>query len=187
MPVPRSLLHKASAKKAKTNKDASKRVLLERCCYDNGLEELTFRSYVHVSKDGTQTVLEPKQVVGNLREGIMLIQVESTNTISETYDLVTLKENLREPKQDKSWLNFKAKVAKIYDLTLLETEYFDLLVDSTSMVIEKPLIYTFADYYLVFGRLDRKKSVAKRLAPSYGTEEALLEQVEDLPTLEKVE
>lgn len=183
MPVPKSLLHKANARKAKVDKTASNRVLLEQCCRNNGLEELTFRRYHLVSKDGKQTEIRPKQVLGNMRNGIMLVRVEEQISIDEPYDLTSIKENTRTVKFTKDWANFKSKVNKFWQMTLVETEYFDLLVDSTSMVIEKPFVYQFADYYLVFGKMDRKKSVGKRLNQAYGTDEALTEQLEDAQTI----
>lgn len=187
MTVSKAQLYKANARKlkaSKVRKESSNQALLEQYCADYGLESLTFKKYSYVTADGIQYDLTTDKAIGNLRKGVVLVKA-SGFSISGSYDLT--KENTSVPKYNKDWKKLLDKISKLYDPKPLVAEYFDLQVDTTSMVIEKPVIYTFASYYLVLGKLDRKSAVGKRLDPAYGTTDALLEQQEDMATIPDLE
>lgn len=189
MPIPKAILNKAQAKKPKTgnyHKQKLDSAIIEQFCSSQELGDTTFRSYFLVDLEGKQQELCDTDVKANLRSGIILIKAKSVADHDIEYDLSSItKTGIERSKMSKECVYALTKLRKRFDLEVVSNiRYFDLKLDSSSMVIDSPYVFRFLDYHLIIGRLETKKAIGKRLDPSFGSEQALAEQVEALQNIE---
>lgn len=104
MPLPRNLTSKNKSIHKKT--DASNIIkhstnTLNAISAKHKLGELTFRSCKYSTSDGQVTLLEHGYVSGNMKSGLMIIQITSVSQSSILYDLVEIAQQKKEREEKK--------------------------------------------------------------------------------------
>ena len=198
MPLPRNLLshnHKAHSKQDKILKLNK---IFTDICDKHSIHPLTFKECMLIN-DNIEKI-SYKEIRGNMRAGILIIDLLDIKIESGIYDLLEIekkkKSNIENTVNDNQKPNNEYKTNKFYrrfinDIQknfILEGEkiykYFEIKVETTSLIIENPKIYycifESKKYLMIVGDLKMKSKLLQEKDPSYKIDKTIKDNEEFL-------
>lgn len=191
MPLPRNLLSHNQKAHSKLDKNLKINKIFTDICDKNNVHVLTFRECMLIND--TIENISYNEIRGNMRAGILIIDLIDITTETGVYDLLELEkkkitnaENTINDQQkvdsdhkgNKFYRRFLSDIQKSFNLKDEKIyKYFEIKIETTSLIIETPKTYRLTienkNYLFVAGDLKMKSKLMREKDPTYKLDQTI--------------